>query len=155
MAVFLWKGGLFYGPSAKLALAPGEIRPIFYAEPVRRSSSSENEGISDIIDIMPISVEEVYDIINNEENYYIIDVRTEQEYYEGFIEGAVLIPVQELENMLEKLPQDKPIIIYCRSGNRSRKAAEILVRNGFKMVYDMGGINKWIDKGYPVIIVEK
>ncbi len=46
---------------------------------------------------------------------------------------------------------DKPIITYCRSGSRSRSAAEILINNGFTQIYDMGGISDWIAKGYPVI----
>lgn len=57
----------------------------------------------------------------------------------------------ELDNRLGELPKDKPIIIYCRSGIRSRNAANILVENGFTQIYDMGGILDWIDKGYPVI----
>ena len=81
-----------------------------------------------------------------------MDVRTEDEYNDGHIKGAILLPVQELEERLDELPVDKPIIVYCRSGNRSRNAAEILVVNGFEAVYDMGGINSWTSKGYPVII---
>lgn len=115
------------------------------------TGSGENEAITEIAEIMPISPEEVYDIIINEKDYYILDVRTEEEYNESHIEGAVLIPVQELESMLDILPQDIPIVVYCRSGNRSRTAAEILVNNGFDMVYDMGGINDWTTKGYPII----
>lgn len=124
-------------------------------EEENETGPDSGETAADNADIISISVEEVYEIIKNKDDYYILDVRTEQEYYEGHIEGAALIPVQELESMLDKLPQDKPIIVYCRSGNRSRTAAEILVSNGFDMVYDMGGINDWIEKGYPVITVEK
>ena len=88
------------------------------------------------------------------EDYLIVDVRTGEEYNEGHLEGALLLPVQELEERLDELPMDKPIIVYCRSGNRSRSAAEILVANGFTMIYDMGGISDWISKGYPVVVEE-
>ena len=101
-------------------------------------------------EIKSISVEEVYEIIKNKEDYLIIDVRTKEEYDEGHIGGATLLPVQELEDRLNELPKDKPIIVYCRSGNRSRTAAGILVNNGFTQVYDMGGIGDWIAKDYPV-----
>jgi len=96
-------------------------------------------------------VEEVYEIISSNRDYIILDVRTPDEFKEGHIEGAKLIPVSELEGRLDELPKDKPIITYCKSGGRSRNAANILVENGFTQIYDMGGILDWIDKGYPVI----
>jgi len=100
-----------------------------------------------------ISVEEVFDVIENNEDYFILDVRTQEEYDEGHIEGAMNIPVDKLENRLDELPEDKPIIVYCRSGIRSNNASNILIENGFTRVYDMdGGILEWIDKGYPVVL---
>jgi rhodanese-related sulfurtransferase len=104
--------------------------------------------------IMMITPDEVYRIISEGRDYFLLDVRTPEEYSEGHIEGANLIPVQELESRLDEIPGDKQIIVYCRSGNRSRTAASILMENGFGMVYDMGGINSWIEKGYPVITGE-
>lgn len=101
--------------------------------------------------VIPISVDEVYKIIINHEDYIIVDVRTPEEYGEGHIEGAKLIPISELEKRLDELPKDKPIIVYCRSGNRSKKAANVLVKNSFRRVYDMGGIVHWQEKGYPIV----
>lgn len=101
--------------------------------------------------IMSITPDEAYRIISEGIDHFLLDVRTPEEYREGHIEGATLIPVQELENRLAEIPVDKQIIVYCRSGNRSRTAANILLENGFGMVYDMGGINSWIEKGYPVV----
>ena len=112
------------------------------------SAQAEEKIISEVKDI---SVEEVYEIISSNQDYIILDVRTPDEFNEGHIEGAVLIPVDELEGRLDELPVDKPIITYCESGGRSATAAAILVENGFTQVYDMGGITDWIDKGYPVI----
>jgi len=102
--------------------------------------------------IISISVEEVLKIIENDEDYIIVDVRTKDEYGGGHLEGALLIPVQELEGRLDELAKDDALIVYCRSGGRSRNASEILVSNGFQRVYDMGGINTWNDKGYPIIL---
>jgi phage shock protein E len=105
-------------------------------------------------EVNEISVEEVYEIIESGQDYIILDVRTPDEFNEAHIEGAVLIPVLELNDKLNELPKDKPIITYCLSGSRSRDAANILVENGYKQVYDMGGILEWMDKGYPVVIEE-
>lgn len=103
-----------------------------------------------------ISTEEVYEIINSDEDHMILDVRTPDEFNEGHLEDAVLIPVDELEGRLDELPTDRPIIVHCKSGVRSNTAAIILIDNGFTMVFDMGGgILDWIDKGYPVVIEEE
>ena len=112
------------------------------------SGQAEEKVISEVNDI---SVEEVYEIISSNQDYIILDVRAPDEFKEGHIEGAILIPVLELDNRLGELPKDKPIITYCKIGIRSRNAANILVKNGFTQIYDMGGILDWIDKGYPVI----
>jgi rhodanese-related sulfurtransferase len=104
--------------------------------------------------IMDISPAEVFQIMENDEDYLIVDIRTQEEYDSGHLEGALLLPVQELEDRLDELPMDKPIIVYCRSGNRSRTAANILIDNGFTMVYDMGGISSWTEEGYPIVVEE-
>ena len=114
-------------------------------------ASDIEEEISVIISISPA---EVYEIITNDEDYIILDVRTQDEYNEGHLDKALLIPVDDLEKVVDELPEEKPIIVYCRSGVRSRKAAEILVENGFSKVYDMGGILGWQEEGFPVIIEE-
>ena len=114
-------------------------------------ASDIEEEISVIISITPV---EVYEIITNDEDYIILDVRTQDEYNEGHLDKALLIPVDELEKVVDVLPKEKPIIVYCRSGGRSRKAAEILVENGFSKIYDMGGILGWQEEGFPVIIEE-
>jgi len=103
-----------------------------------------------------ISVEEVFEIIEDNEDYIILDVRTKEEYYEGHIWGVVLIPVDELERRLGEIPEGKPIIVYCKAGVRSDTAANILIDNGFTQVYDMsGGIDEWIDKGFFLVVNEE
>lgn len=83
---------------------------------------------------------------------FILDVRTQQEYDEGRINGSTLIPVQVLDKRLSEIPKDKKILVYCRTGHRSAQASEILVNNGFKDVYNMkGGIEEWIKAGYEVV----
>lgn len=79
------------------------------------------------------------------EGNMILDVRTQQEYKEGHIAEAVLIPHDIiLAGDLERLPdKDQTILVYCRSGNRSGQAARALVDAGYTAVYDFGGINDW------------
>jgi rhodanese-related sulfurtransferase len=84
---------------------------------------------------------------------FLLDVRTQQEYAAGRLAGATLAPVQVLEAQLGKLPADKetPILIYCRTGNRSGAAGGILAKHGYKNLYNMkGGILAWSAEGRPV-----
>lgn len=115
------------------------------------SAQAEEKVIYEVNDI---SVEEVYQIISSNQDYIILDVRTPDEFKEGHIEGAILIPVSELGGRLDELPKDKPIIVYCDGVgcSRSGRAAHILIDNGFEEVYDMigKGIIEWEEKGYPV-----
>lgn len=75
----------------------------------------------------------------------ILDVRTPGEYAEGHIAGAVLLPVDSINEDVTELLSDKnaEILVYCRSGNRSQVAANLLVGLGYTRVYDFGGINSW------------
>lgn len=79
------------------------------------------------------------------ENYIILDVRTEAEYAEGHIPGAICVPNETIgDNMPEELPdKDQLILVYCRSGNRSKQASEKLAKLGYTNVKEFGGINTW------------
>jgi rhodanese-related sulfurtransferase len=103
-------------------------------------------------EVQNVSVDDVSTMLKDKNKYFLLDVRTQEEHNSGFIENSALIPVTELEGRLPEIPSDKPIIVYCASGNRSSKAAQILVKNNFKPVYDMlGGITEWGKKGYPLV----
>lgn len=73
----------------------------------------------------------------------VIDVRTPAEYSEGHLEGAVNIDVQDANfgTILSQLPTDGEYVVYCRSGNRSAQAVEIMKASGFTNVVDAGGVN--------------
>lgn len=74
----------------------------------------------------------------------VVDVRTQEEYEKGHIEGAVLVPNETITDVPpEELPEDATLLIYCRSGNRSRQAAQKLAAMGYEHVYEFGGINDW------------
>ena len=100
-----------------------------------------------------ISAEKAYEIIsNNDGTYFLLDVRSQEEYKEGHIKDSVLIPVSDLKARLAEVPEDRVILVYCRSGSRSLTAANILIENGFSSVFNMeGGITDWINKGYPEV----
>ena len=80
-----------------------------------------------------------------EEGILIIDVREQSEFDDGYIPGATLLPVGLIDaGDLSLLPdKDQKILVYCRSGNRSGKAAKKLVEYGYTQVYDFGGIMDW------------
>ena len=74
----------------------------------------------------------------------LVDVRTAQEFATGHIPGAVNIPVQELGRRMEELgAKERPIVVYCRSGNRSGSAARMLRSAGYSEVHDLGSMSRW------------
>ncbi len=92
-----------------------------------------------------ISTETAVEMMADETNYIILDVRTPEEYAEGHIEDAVNIPNEIIgNNEIEELPDKSQLImIYCRSGNRSKQAADKLVKLGYTNIVEFGGINTW------------
>ena len=92
-----------------------------------------------------ISGAEAKALMDSESGYIIIDARTQEEYAQGHIPGAILIPEYEIADRAEKeLPnKDQLILVYCRSGRRSKIAAEELVKLGYTNVKEFGGIIDW------------
>lgn len=92
-----------------------------------------------------ISQDEAKKRMDEHENSVIVDVRQENEYSEGHIKNAVLVPLDTIgDEKPAALPDlDQEILVYCRSGKRSEQAARKLVSLGYTKVYDFGGINTW------------
>lgn len=92
-----------------------------------------------------ISQKEAKMLMDTESDYIIIDARTQEEFDEGHIEGAILIPEYEIEEKAPNLISDKNtlILVYCRSGRRSKIASEALVQLGYTNVKEFGGIIDW------------
>ena len=92
-----------------------------------------------------ISGAEAKALMDSESGYIIIDARTQEEYDQGHIPGAILIPEYEIADRAEKERPDKDqlILVYCRSGRRSKIAAEELVKLGYTNVKEFGGIIDW------------
>jgi len=79
----------------------------------------------------------------------IIDVRELEEFAVGRIPGATLIPLGELASRTDEVPADKPVVMVCRSGNRSAQAVQILQKAGFTNIHNMtGGMIEWTAAGY-------
>ena len=92
-----------------------------------------------------ITAEQAKTIMDTDKDYIIIDARTEEEFAEGHIENAILIPEYEIKDRAEKELSDKEqlILVYCRSGRRSKIASEELVKLGYTNVKEFGGIIDW------------
>ena len=102
------------------------------------NSSSEN-------DYQQISQEEAKEMMDAQE-VIILDVREQDEYDSGHIPGAVLLPVGTIdeETAAEVIPEkDSTVLVYCRSGNRSKTASSALAELGYTNIYEFGGINTW------------
>lgn len=97
-----------------------------------------------------VSVQDAVEL--RDQGAFILDVRQPEEWQEGHIPGATLIPLGELPGRLDEVPKDKPVVVYCRSGNRSQEGRDILQQAGYGQVTSMaGGIRAWLAAGMPVV----
>ena len=92
-----------------------------------------------------ITQEEAKSRMDSGDEYILLDVRSQEEYDEKHIAGAIIIPVGEIEDRAygDLTDRDALILVYCRSGGRSKTATEMLVELGYTNVKDFGGINTW------------
>ncbi len=97
-----------------------------------------------------ISVQEAYRLY--QDGYFLLDVRTQEEWDAIHVPNATLIPLDQLPNRLNELPKDRPILVICRSGNRSQVGRDILRQNGFEATSISGGIRAWQAAGYPIVV---
>ncbi|HEY9076738.1 MAG TPA: rhodanese-like domain-containing protein [Anaerolineaceae bacterium] len=83
---------------------------------------------------------------------FILDVREQSEWDEYHIPGATLIPLGQVQSRVNEVPKDKPIVVVCRSGNRSKEGRDKLAAAGFTQVTSMaGGVSQWRSQGLPVV----
>jgi rhodanese-related sulfurtransferase len=94
---------------------------------------------------MNITAQEAKEIMDTQEGYIILDVREQDEFDQGHIPGAILIPYTQIDFKAEDMlpDQDQLILVYCRSGRRSKIAAEALVDLGYTNIKEFGGILDW------------
>lgn len=106
----------------------------------------DGDGMVRSFDYTQITQEEAKRMMEQEDDYVIVDVRREDEYAEGHIPGAILIPnesIAEYEAPEELTDSDQIILVYCRTGRRSKEAADKLAKMGYSRVYEFGGIVDW------------
>ena len=105
-----------------------------------QTTENHREGV-----YVNITAEEAKEIMDSQEGYIILDVRTQEEYDQGHIPGAILIPDTEIEARAEQeLPdKDQLLLVYCRSGRRSKLESEALVKLGYTNIREFGGISDW------------
>ena len=109
------------------------------------SKTSAPVSQQQILQYKQISQEEAKEMMNREDGHIIVDVRRRDEYDEGHLPDAILITNESIDKTRpQELPDlDKIILVYCRSGRRSKEASEKLAAMGYKNVYEFGGIITW------------
>ena len=127
---------LFAALSASLALLSGCT--------LSKAKKDTSEDTTDKAAYHKLSAEEAYEMMASQE-VVVVDVRAREEYESGHIENAVLVPNENIgSEMPEALPdKEATLLIYCRSGRRSKDAAEKLLSLGYQSVYDFGGVIDW------------
>jgi hydroxyacylglutathione hydrolase len=104
-----------------------------------------------ISEVSQVSVQKLKNMIQSEEDIFILDVRRENEWIEGRIKGSKRIYLGLLEKKTDELPRHVPIVVVCKTGNRSSFGTSILLRAGFERVYNcLGGIEAWTKSGFPL-----
>lgn len=100
-----------------------------------------------------VSPSEAYQMLQSRgDQLYLLDVRTPGEFREVRLEGAKLIPIDQLMKRMQEVPKDRPILVYCAVGSRSSQVVGYMARIGYPEVYNLyGGIYAWGKKGYPVL----
>lgn len=99
-----------------------------------------------------VSPSEAYQLVEQREGLFLLDVRTFGEYRQARLEGARLIPIDQIMKRISELPTDKPILVYCAVGSRSAQVVNYLARRGYPEVYNLyGGIYSWAQKGLPIL----
>ena len=106
---------------------------------------SVEKGEKDVAEYEMITAQQAKEIMDTQEGYVILDTRTEEEYEQGHIPGAIVISHEEIKEKAESVLTDKDqlILVYCRSGRRSKLAAQDLVELGYTNVKEFGGIIDW------------
>lgn len=110
-----------------------------------KSQQNQSKASEEKVRPSGISPEEAQKRLKSGEDIILLDVRTQGEYEEKHIPGSTLIPLDALKKRAgAELPdKDKVVFVYCRSGNRSTAASNILAELGYKKVYNLGGITDW------------
>jgi rhodanese-related sulfurtransferase len=98
-----------------------------------------------------LNPKEAQEYISSTPGLQLIDVRGTDEWADGYIPGAKLIPLHALQARMIELDRDKPVLLYCASGGRSSRALQFLLQQGYQAKHVSGGIYDWYQEGLPVV----
>jgi rhodanese-related sulfurtransferase len=144
-AVLLLAAGCAPAPAAPAAptMAPTVAAPVQTALPA--ATNFKTASLPDEIAVAEAAAK-------REAGAFILDVRTQEEWNEYHIPGATLIPLDQLETRLNEVPQDKEVVVVCRSGNRSKPGRDALKAAGYTQVTSMsGGLKEWQAANLPTV----
>ena len=121
-----------------------KLIPILLSMILLTACGQNKENIQEAV-YMNITAQQAKEIMDTQEGYIILDTRTQEEYDAGHIPGAIVLPYDEVLEKAEGILPDKNqlILVYCRSGRRSKLAAEDLVKLGYTNIKEFGGIIDW------------
>lgn len=116
-----------------------------FGAPTGDNGNTNSDSGSNSNSYQQVDTEAAKELMDTEDDYVILDARTQTEYDEGHIPGAILIPHDTVATAAENALPDKGqlILVYCRSGNRSKEASQALVDLGYTNVVEFGDINSW------------
>lgn len=122
----------------------GLVLAVLLALVLAGCGANPGAGAAKVVSLTPAEVQQR---LESGDKVVVLDVREDYEFKEGRIPGAKLIPLGVLDQRRNELNKNDQIIVVCRSGNRSAQGADLLVKSGFKQVYNMtGGMNQWKGK---------
>jgi len=131
-------------PSVQIGILLAVALVIFLIASLGGESASDAGGLP-----ASVSVDKAYEMY--QDGTFVLDVRTPEEWNEFHAPNTTLIPLDELASRLDELPKDQPIVVVCRSGNRSQSGRDILLQAGFNATSMTGGLNEWRSRGYTVV----
>jgi rhodanese-related sulfurtransferase len=139
------KSNPFWLIAGLIALVAISISAFVYLQQDQSNSAAAQAKLP-----LEISVDEA--AAKRDQGAFILDVRQPEEWQEYHIPNSTLIPLGELPNRLNEVPQDREVVVVCRSGNRSQDGRDILLNAGYSSVTSMdGGVNQWRAGGYETV----
>jgi len=102
--------------------------------------------------IPSITVEELHNLLKNQTNVRLIDVREPHEHAQASIASSTLVPLATVPDHMNEWPRDEEIFLHCKAGGRSARAVQYLLDQGFSRVTNItGGMDAWMQAGFPVV----
>ena len=137
-------GGILHRPTVQIGILVVVAVFIFLLASLGGEQSSNTNNLPAFV-----GVDEAYQMY--QDGTFVLDVRTPEEWNEYHAPNTTLIPLDELATRADELPKDQPIVVVCRSGNRSQTGRDILRSAGFNAISMNGGLNEWRNSGYPIV----